>query len=111
MTEETIHITPHVVARTGGKSMELVKSTHEGVTALPVFRNELDAMRFMADSDHNPYDGFRPVPVDHEMLAGLLAIMGIDHVAASEAWTGTGSVDLFKGDVFVQMLEDSLRDD
>ena len=111
MTEETIHITPHVIARTSGKSMELVEATHQGVTALPVFRNEDDARGFMEDSGNVSEKGFKPVPVDHEMLAGLLAIMGIDHVAASEAWTGTGGVDLFKGAVFVRMLEDSLRDD
>lgn len=111
MTEETTYITSHVVARAQDKRLEFVEVTHEGITALPVFRNEEDTIRYMADSSHNPYDGFRIIPMDHETIAGVLAIMGVGHVALSEAWTSSGGVDVFTGENFVQMLEDSLRED
>ena len=110
MTEE-VYIIPHVVGRVQDKRLELVEVTHNGITALPVFRNELDAMRFMVDSDYNPYDGFRPVPMDHETIAVMLDMVNASHVALSEEWTGTNSVDLLKGGDFVQMLAESPRED
>ncbi len=48
--------------------------------------------------------------MDHETIAGLLAIMDVAHVALSEAWTGTGGVDVFTGENFVRMLAESERD-
>ncbi len=109
MTEETTYITPHVVGRGRDNDIEVVKAAHEGITALPVFRSEMDAIHFMADSGNTPDLGFRPLAVDHREVADLLSIMGIAHVALSEAWTGTGGVDVFTGENFVEMLASADR--
>ncbi len=75
------YTTPHIVVRARNKRLELVETTHEGSRALPVFRSEADAHGYMEDSGNGPEEGCQLLPVDHQTLAGLLAIMGIDHAA------------------------------
>ena len=76
--------------------------------ALLVFRSEEDAEAFRRATGRYPASaGFKAASLDQEGISGVLAMHGLDVVAMPEPWTGVGDVDLFEGENFIRLLEES----
>ena len=76
--------------------------------ALLVFRGEEDAEAFRRDTGRCPAsEGFGAVNLSGEEIADVLAMHGLAIVAMPEPWTGAGGVDLFEGENFIRLLEES----
>src|SRR5215218_1610787 len=112
MTEATVHIEPTVLCRVGRSrgTLEMVTVDADDGRALLVFRSEEEAERYREHTGSYPEsEGFKPIRVDHKDLANIIEMHGCTHVDMPEPWTGEGGVDRFEADVFVGMLEESLR--
>ncbi len=76
--------------------------------ALLVFRDEGEAEKYRAATGGYPAsEGWRPVGLDHQDLANVVALHGCTHVAMPRAWTGDGLVDFFDDGDFIGMLEEA----
>ena len=76
--------------------------------ALIVFRSEEDALAFRASSGRHPAsEGWRPLDLDREPLAGVLDLHGLGHVVMPHEWTGAGGSDLFAAANFLELLDTS----
>ena len=76
--------------------------------ALIVFRSPEDAVAFRASSRvHHAADGWRPLDLDRDLLAGVLDLHGLDHVVMPHEWTGSGRSDLFTAANFLELLDAS----
>lgn len=110
--EEDVHITPTVLYRIDQDGERLTAAAVEKPEkgrALIVFRSEKEAEKYRADTGNNPEEeGFKPVSVDSEDLANIIAMHSCTHVAMPEPWTGEGNVDFFAADDFVGMLRESV---
>jgi hypothetical protein len=77
--------------------------------ALIVFRGPEDARGYQRTTGkHTDEEGFKPVNLDHEQVADVLAMHGLSVVAMPEPWTGEASsgVDVFAGEDFIRLLEE-----
>ena len=76
--------------------------------ALLVFRSEADALAFRASSGRHPAsEGWRPLDLDRDLLAGVLDMHGLGHVVMPHEWTGSGRSDLFTAANFLELLDAS----
>ncbi len=111
MSADALTIWPTVLYRTTATTMEaaVVDDPDGGARrALLVFRDEGEAEKYRAATGNNPArEGWRPVALDHEDLANVVALHGCSHVAMPQAWTGDGLVDYFDAGDFIGMLEEA----
>ena len=86
-------------------------STGEGsfdLAPTALYRLEADALAFRASSGKHPAsEGWRPLELDRELLAGVLDLHGLAHVVMPHEWTGAGGSDLFTAANFTRLLDDA----
>lgn len=76
--------------------------------ALLVFRSPEDALAFRDGSEKHPAaEGWRPLGLDRDLLAGVLDMHGLGAVVMPHEWTGAGGSDLFTAANFLELLDTS----
>ena len=109
MTEDTVHISPTILYRTGRGTLEAAVADRADGRTMIVFRSEEEAEKFRQDTGKFPEsEGFKAVGVDHEQLAAFLQVHECTHVGMPEPWDGEGGVDRFEAADFIGMLEESV---
>ena len=111
-TEDFI-LEPTVIMR-----LDLEADTYGFVTAdegageyLIVFRNPEDARAFQQDTGkYTPEEGCKLLGVYETAIAAILKKSGVKLIAMPQSWAGGDErVDTFKGEDFIEMLEESPR--
>jgi hypothetical protein len=109
MTEETHYITPTVIYRAGGGTMEAAVVNVEGARALFLFSSEEEAEEYRRETGTYPHvGGFVNVPLDLVALKDLLALHECTHVVMPRSLTGEAPPDFILADDFVGLLEEGV---
>ncbi len=110
MTEDTHHITPTVVYRAGGGTLEAAVADHEKGRALFLFSSEEEADEYRRETGTYPAEeGFVSVPLDVTALKDLLTLHECTHVVMPRSLTGEEHPDVFAAEDFVWLLEEAAR--
>lgn len=73
-----------------------------------MFGGEDDARGYQHDTGkHTAGEGFGIFGIERDGIASLLDKQGIDHVALTSPWTGSGPVDPFTAAGFLELLDTS----
>ena len=109
MTEETHYITPTVIYRAGGGTMEAAVVDAEEGRALFLFSSEEEAEEYRRETGtYTHAEGFVNVPLELDALKDLLALHECTHVVMPLSLTGDRGPDFILADGFVGLLEEGV---
>lgn len=78
--------------------------------ALVVFRSPEDIESYRdATGQHPASEGWKPLDLDRDLVAELLAMHGLTAVVMPEEWTPGGGTDLFTAAGFLELLDTAER--
>lgn len=102
----TIYPTVLVNADHGEKTLGVVTAVEGEQEALVVFRGPNDARAYQQTSGkHSAEEGFELIGMSRKALSALLDKQDLSWVALPEEWTGSGGVDFFTSENFLELLD------
>lgn len=103
---ETIYFSVIVSLDESGGTLGVVTAGKGQDEALIVFRGPEDAWAFQERDDrYSAAEGFTVVGMEPVAISALLDKQGLQLVALPEEWTGSGRVDLFTAENFLELLD------